>query len=774
MNVRLILVGSALAGWGVLTLLAAAAKAGILLAVALVVVICMRRASAASRHLVWLCALSGALVLPLGFKLLPQWRVLPAWMKWEEVPQLLAPDGPIAMAFSPVIRVGAEEAPDQESPRSAPVPYVSKPVVENVIEPIRTFRLPARWLLGAWGSVAVPLLAPVFISAVSLRRRASRAHHVTSGPMLSVLDSVRMELGMHRPVVVLEGPRGSMPMVWGIFRHRLLLPQGADEWPVSRLRSVLLHEVSHLRRHDPLALLIGHLALAVHWFNPLAWYALKQLRLEQENACDDCVLRHGVRSSDYAEGMLAIASSRVGCLDRFSALTMARESGIESRICGILDSSKNRSSVTRRLAICCALIAVLSAFPVAMLCAGDVVKTVRGRILDRNGIVLAESPAGVARSYPLGAMTAHRVGFIRESSGVAGAEFSHDDRLSRGEDVTLTLDVEIQGIVSQSLEKAGIQKGSAVVVDCRNGDVLANVSFPSHDPNDFSQGISPEKWRAIAASRDRQLVDRTLIPEAPGSTFKVLMAAAAVRTGNAGEIFDCQNSVSFGNSKIACWIWNKQKEGHRKLDLSGALSNSCNCYAVQMANKVGEQGMLESAALLGLGAPTGRLMMPPDSPREMATPRELAGLSIGQGAALASPMQMAVLAAAMANGEKVWVPRFVLDGPPQYRTDLLASGWTAEGLAVIREGMKDTVMADRRVGGRARSGIVAIAGAPGTAQTKRDGKNSKNAWFIGYAPADDPRFAIAVMVEDGASGAGICGPIVREIFEKICSPETGR
>ncbi|RYD47885.1 MAG: hypothetical protein EOP85_04645, partial [Verrucomicrobiaceae bacterium] len=466
MNYRIVLVGSALAGWTVLTILDASAKAGILLAVALLVVLCMRRASAASRHLVWLCALTGALLLPLGLRFLPQWQVLPSWMRWEEAPQLFVHNGPVANAFSTLTEGRAKPAGDSGSGNSEPVRFVPVQKAEAPKPAPAILRLPARWFITGWAAVAGILLLPVVFSAVSLWRKAAGARRVTSGPLVEQLDSVRHELGMRRRISLLEGSPDAMPMVWGVFRCRLLLPEGAGDWSAQQLRPVLLHEVSHLRRNDPLALLIGHLALAIHWFNPLAWYALRQLRIEQENACDDCVLRHGVRSSDYAAEMLsAVATFRTSGMDRFAALTMARPSGIESRISGILDAKRNRRSTTRKLILSCVALAALAALPVAMLRAGEPREIVRGRILDRNGAVLAENPDGKLRTYPFGALVAHQVGYIRENpkenetAGIAGMERLYDERLARGEDVQLALDMKIQQAVTQAMAEGDIEIG---------------------------------------------------------------------------------------------------------------------------------------------------------------------------------------------------------------------------------------------------------------------------------------------------------------------------
>lgn len=794
MNIRMVLVGSALAGWSVLALLDAAAKAGVLLAVAVLVVLCMRRATAASRHLVLLCALTGALLLPLSFKFLPVWRVLPSWMRWEEVPKLFIAKGAVATAWSELVEIpvadkGASETHDKVTPVRYPAPV---PVKIPAPEP-DIIRIRAMWLIGGWGLGASLLTLPLLVSAFALWRKSARAERLTSGPLVEALDGVKSELGMRRKIALLVGESDAMPMVWGIFRCRLLLPQGAEDWASSRLRPVLLHEVSHLRRNDPLALLLAHLALAVHWFNPLAWWAVRQLRIGQENACDDVVLTHGVRSSDYAMEMLAAANTmRASGLDRLAALTMARPTGIESRITGILDASKNRRAITRGLVLGVTGVALVAVFPLAILHAEDSRDAGRGRLLDRNGLVLAEGSDGEVRNYPHHESAAHLLGYLskdRESGkylGRAGVEKFSDQLLSEGKDVSLAMDMGIQQATEAAMKDAGVEIGAAAVLDCRNGDVLANVSLPTFDPNDFVPELSYEKFQSMFKVQDNPVMNRGVAAAVPGSTFKLVTALAACRSGEQDDILECTGSERFGNVTVKCWIARQHNGTHGRLDLHGSITSSCNCYFIQLAGKVGIEQISGSAGLLGLGEVSGSGFpnenpgLVPGSararemyPEEKWTGHSTAMTAIGQGHSSATPLQLAVLAAAVANGEKVWVPRLTLNSPPQYRTDLLEQGWNAEDISRIRSALRDSVNVDGGVAAAARSGKVAIAGIPGTAQFHKRGIASTNAWFIGYAPADDPRYAIAVMVEGGKSGAAVSGPIARQIFEAICADEAG-
>jgi hypothetical protein len=376
------------------------------------------------------------------------------------------------------------------------------------------------------------------------------------------------------------------------------------------LRAVLLHEISHLRRNDPLALWVAHLALALHWFNPLAWLAVRQLRVEQENACDDCVLLHGVRSSDYAGEMLAITKSFRARAAGFSALTMARPAAVEARIVGILDGRRNRRSISRNLILAAVVSTAIAALPLAMLRAGEAALPQRGRLLDRNGIVLAQNSAEGMRTYPFEALAAHLIGHVSRKDkvawkGVAGVEQINDETLSQGRDVNLTLDARIQFVVENALWDAGVARGAAVVLDCSNGDLLASASLPSFDPNHFIPQIQVEKFKSMSRDKAMPFANRSISATTPGSTFKLLTALAACRAGKAGEILECRGYEEFGQHRIGCWIWNMDRRVHGKLDLHDGITQSCNCYFIQLANRIGIEAIEESSRLLGLGELSG-------------------------------------------------------------------------------------------------------------------------------------------------------------------------
>lgn len=802
MSARFVLVGSSWGAGGILlALMDSWFKAGIILSAALVAAVCMRKSSAAGRHMLWAGALFVALLLPLGHRLLPQWSALPPWMAWEEVPEWFAERNPETSNAIPAEITDSEPIlTEHESRSEMPVKYNPPPTVRSagpVVVP-SSIRLPAFWFLGAWILGAILSVLPMLASVHALWRLKRSSISIKKGRLAEALEHVKAELGVKRCIRLFSGSPDAMPMVWGVFRLHLLLPSSAVDWSDERLRSVLLHEVAHLRRNDPLFLWIGHFALILHWFNPLAWHAMRSLRAEQESACDDLVLRHGVRSSDYAGEMLAITRSQNCRGIGIGALNMARTAGFEARISAILDSTRNRHPVSKARFVSVALVFACAVPPLAMLRAGESSKGIRGRLLDRDGTVLADNPAGGDRVYHFKSLAGHVLGYgTRDKdawTGKSGVEKLFDETLVNGKDVSLTLDVGIQSSVETVMRDSGVARGAVVILDCANGDLLASASLPAYDPNGFVPAIPMDRLKTLNHDESMPLLNRALAAYTPGSAFKLLTAMAACRAGDAGDIHACDGFVEIGDRRISCWIWNRDRKTHGNLDLHHALMQSCNCYFIQSAERIGIGSINESGRLLGLGEGGTGCGLAGDnsgctgeaefaSKRDPAwrwTPGDTANIALGQGVALATPLQLAVLAAAVGNGEKVWVPRLNKDERPRFRTDLVECGWKPADLAVIREAMRDNVMKNGGTGAAARSDKLEIAGLTGTAQTMRRGERDLNAWFTGFAPASEPRFAIVVMVEGGESGGKVCGPIARGILEAICAstpdskaPDTG-
>jgi beta-lactamase regulating signal transducer with metallopeptidase domain/biopolymer transport protein ExbD len=351
-------------------MLDSAVKGTALLALIALLVSFLRKTSAATRHLAWLLGIVGLLLLPLLSAALPGWRVLPAWAsvpistkarmeKTNVEPALLEEplQPPVAslsshgtQSPSPLV-VEASAAPTLPGQSPSPV----TPLHTNI----------AQWLTATWLVGATFLLLRMTASAWLLRRSARHAALVTGGPLRQALDAAGCELDLRRRVHLLVDQRRIIPLVWGIFRTRLVLPAETSGWDDSRLRAVLLHELAHIKRGDLPVMLLTHLACALHWFNPLVWLAAWRMHVEREQACDDLVLTAGVKASEYAEHLLHVATR----LDTASpgALAMARPSRLEGRLLAVLNQKLPRGAVPRSIGLLALAASFGIVIPMAML-----------------------------------------------------------------------------------------------------------------------------------------------------------------------------------------------------------------------------------------------------------------------------------------------------------------------------------------------------------------------------------------------------------------------
>ncbi|HKV11237.1 MAG TPA: M56 family metallopeptidase [Thermoanaerobaculia bacterium] len=340
-------------------LLDASAKGLALCLAALAVAATLRRASAATRHLVWRIAFVGLLALPVVAALTPAWRVpLP-------VPEEMTAPLPAVERVS--------EAP---RPPAAPLPE-ERPVVATRDVPASLLTMAESYLsglswraaaLGLWLTGALAVLAPLAVSLLRVGYQRRQARPVRDAAWIEVLDGARAGLGIRRAVELVEGGEAAMPMTWGWRRPVVLLPAGSGSWPVSRRRAVLLHELAHVARGDYLTQLVSELARALHWWNPLVWMAARKLRLESEHACDDQVITAGARASDYAGDLLDIARSlRALRATAPAGLAMARPSELTGRLLAVLDPRRNRRRLSRRLALPAWLVAACVVVPLAAL-----------------------------------------------------------------------------------------------------------------------------------------------------------------------------------------------------------------------------------------------------------------------------------------------------------------------------------------------------------------------------------------------------------------------
>ncbi len=395
---------------------------------------------------------------------------------------------------------------------------------------------------------------------------------------------------------------------------------------------------------------------------------------------------------------------------------------------------------------------------------------------------------------------------------------------SAGEDISLTIDDRLQSFVMEQLSnKGGLQKeaGSAVVLDVLTGDVLAMGSVPTYDPNDFIRGIDSETWRGLSGDPDKPLLNKAVNSAyPPGSTFKTITALTALRLGiiQPEKEYYCNGALQFGDRKFHCW----ERHGHGSLNLYDALARSCNIYFYELAKRLDIDQIAETARMFGLGENTGiellsekNGLVPDKTWKKGALGQpwyrgETLSIAIGQGYLLATPLQVAVMAARIAIGKDVqpyivkkesetylasgeYSPDkydvVILDNGekvllPKAQREFSKLGISSYHLQAVKKGMER--VANDPHGTVYRNRIseeeFQMAGKTGTAQVLNNKRflhmpsnrfKRHHALFMGYAPIHSPRYAISVVVEHGGYGSVEAAPIGRNILLKAQQLKSG-
>lgn len=463
----------------------------------------------------------------------------------------------------------------------------------------------------------------------------------------------------------------------------------------------------------------------------------------------------------------------------------------------------------------------------------DVLEKVEEHSVDLPGVIVEVRPM---RAYPNGEMAAHLLGYLGEITekelespqyedyrpgdyvGKSGLEKVLEPYL-RGQEGERRVEVDVKGkelrllqtqppvpgdkvylTIDRGLQKVaeeafGNQSGAAVVLNVKTGEVLAMVSRPAFDPAAFARGISGPAWIKLLQNPRHPLQDKAikgLYP--PGSTFKIVTALAALKAGviTPSTVLDCKGSLSLGHREFRCW----KKVGHGLTDLKKAIRESCDVYFYQVGLDVGIDRIADMAHALGLGRSSASSFpeksgLIPDRAwkRRRFGSRWYDGetviAAIGQGYVLVTPMQLAVMTAAVANGGLVLRPHVVkrIEDPQgevvkETTPDVLNQAKIpAKDLRAVRRGLEAVVNEAHGTGWSAHLDQVRIAGKTGTAQVvKLKDETTKggdvpyrfrdHALFVAYAPADKPQIAVSVVVEHGSHGGSSAGPIAKAIFEK--------
>ncbi|MDP9098130.1 MAG: penicillin-binding protein 2, partial [Verrucomicrobiota bacterium] len=371
-----------------------------------------------------------------------------------------------------------------------------------------------------------------------------------------------------------------------------------------------------------------------------------------------------------------------------------------------------------------------------------------------------------------------------------------------GANVNLTIDARIQMIAEEALRAVG--RGAAVVVDPNNGNILAMASVPSFDPNAFIPSIKAKDWEALRKDEANPMVNRAVSAFPPGSTFKLVTTMAGLRKGLATKTFNCGGGVSYGDHFFHCWIGEKGGS-HGTIGISDAIKVSCNSFFYQFGNAAGIEAIDETGDSLGLGKTSGieitsespGVLPGPDwmrihYPRERWSQAYTANVSIGQGYDLVTPLQLAMVYSTVANRGISYYPKLVqsvtsmVDGKPilnekgepvvnpapRVHHDLRFD-FPAQQIELARRGLWKVVNEEGGTGGKARLQGVQVAGKTGTAQAMTEGKKDTIAWFACFAPYDNPKYTIVVMVQGGEHGGSVAAPIATRILERSLAMDQG-
>ena len=447
------------------------------------------------------------------------------------------------------------------------------------------------------------------------------------------------------------------------------------------------------------------------------------------------------------------------------------------------------------------------------------------------GLVIDE---GLIRTYPYDKYTAHPLGYVGAVSeadllkddapllqvpgfkiGKAGFEKTYDKTLRgeagaltyevnaygrimreiektegvRGQDLDLTIDIRLQ---KAAYEAFGKESGAAVVLDVNTGEILAFVSVPSFDPNLFVDGISVKNWNSLINDEKTPMTDKAITGQySPGSTFKIVVALAALEAGaiTPNTTSFCSGKMKLGNHYFHCW----RHSGHGHLNVVDAIKHSCDIFFYETALKLGIEKIAEMSHKLGLGEiydiglENQKAGVIPDKKWKQKALKQpwqqgetvIAG--IGQGYVLVTPLQLVTMLSRVVNGGYAISPTFIKQDVPVHPQKIDIK---KENLEIVKQGMFEVVNGIGGTATRARLKLkdIKMGGKTGTTQVRRISlkeraqgirrdedlpwKYRNHAWFMAYAPHDNPKYAVAVIAEHGRSGSGVAAPIASKILEE--------
>ncbi|HUL20420.1 MAG TPA: penicillin-binding protein 2 [Thermodesulfobacteriota bacterium] len=364
-----------------------------------------------------------------------------------------------------------------------------------------------------------------------------------------------------------------------------------------------------------------------------------------------------------------------------------------------------------------------------------------------------------------------------------------------GNNLFLTIDLDLQKVAEEAYQD---KTGALIAMDPKTGQILAMVSKPSFKPDIFARNILPEEWKSLVENPSHPLQNKGIQGQYPaGSVFKIITAIAGLesKTITPNTQFTCAGAYSYGNRDFRCW----KEGGHGSLSLHRAIAESCDIYFYQLGLKLGPDLIARYATEFGLGKVTG-ISLPHERPgivpssswkkKRLGTPwysGETLSFSVGQGYLNVTPLQLLVLISAVANGGKILLPQVaervediyenkLREYPPVEMERVNVSEKT---LQIVQEALKGAVNDPHGTGSACALKDAKVAGKTGTAQVIAMPGDSKrgevnrvpfkfrdHAWFVAYAPFEDPKIAVVVLVEHGGFGASAAAPIAKKVIEK--------
>ncbi len=377
--------------------------------------------------------------------------------------------------------------------------------------------------------------------------------------------------------------------------------------------------------------------------------------------------------------------------------------------------------------------------------------------------------------------------------GVPVREISRQEPIA-GNNVKLTINKDLQEYISERLDG---DSASSTVINIKTGEILAISSIPAFDPNLFTYGISHKGWKELIVDENRPLINKALTNQyPPGSTFKLVVAIAGLSQGiDHSQTVFCPGYVVLGGRSFHCW----KKEGHGHMNMEDAIKNSCNCYFFTIAKKIGIDVIYDTAHNFGLGQTcdigitnqqAGRIPSKEWKQKRFGVSWQMGdtlNAGIGQGFVLTTPFQLAIMVSRIASGKKIipYLSYNALDGGTPEFKDLK---FKPEHLNIVREGMHRVINAQGGTAYASRLKTVdfTMAGKTGSSQvvsrridakefakmSEKDLKKLQNhASFVGFAPFENPKYAISVVIEHGGAGSQAAAPVAKDIMTKVIELE---